>query len=93
MPPPTQRASLGALQPEQPEARKSRRGRPPKEPPWLAWAAELYAQGYTLRKALRKLGVVLSWPERRNIYRLKRFRELVEAYRREHGDYRDDEGR
>jgi hypothetical protein len=58
------------------------RGRPPKEPPWLQEAAKMVAEGLTQRKALRRLGVELTTPERKNIYRWRRFRLYVERHRR-----------
>jgi len=67
----------------QPTARK--RGRPPKNPLWLADLADSYAQGIPMLRALRKMGMGdLTKAERKNIYRWKRFRQLVESY---HGKY------
>lgn len=60
---------------------RKRRGRPPNRPWWLPLVAEWVAQGLTLRKALRRYGVVLSQSERRNVYRWKDFRALVDCYR------------
>lgn len=66
---------------------KRNRGRPPRKELWLAEVAELYAQDIPLGRALRKAGVTwLGYPERKNIYRLKRFRQLVESYRRKQGE-------
>src|SRR5712692_9417235 len=48
---------------------KRRRGRPPKDQLWMYEAAELFAQGLTLRRAARRVGVSLSESELRNVYR------------------------
>ena len=67
--------SLPAPKPKRPK------GRPQKAPGWLALVAELFAGGLPLRKALWKYGPNLSQSDRRNIYRLTRFKELVAYYR------------
>jgi len=56
-----------------------RRGRPCKEPPWLKEVAQLVARGTPLRRALWSVNVyMLSEQEKKNIYRLRRFREYYE---------------
>ena len=78
--------AVGEPLPAQPPPKPKRsRGRPPKTTPWLAWAAELYAEGYSLRRALKKLGLSLTVAERKGIYRLKRFRQLVAEHRGKYG--------
>jgi hypothetical protein len=64
-----------------PPSVRKRRGRPPKRPAWLAFVAELAAQGVTLRKALRRYGVPLSRSQRRNVYRWRAFKAMMESYR------------
>lgn len=57
-------------------------GRPPYYPPWLKPAAQLVANGYTLRKALRRLGVTIPDAQLRQVYRWRLFREFYEEARR-----------
>lgn len=84
-PPPEHPAPTPQQAPQPAPKPKRGRGRPPKNESWLYEVAELHAQGYTLRRALKKAGVTwLSDTERRGIYRLKRFRQLVQHCRREH---------
>jgi hypothetical protein len=52
-------------------------GRPPKEPEYFLELARLYVRGRSLRKALKRLGTTLTEAEMRNLYRLKRWKELV----------------
>ena len=71
-------------------AKPRRRGRPCKEPTWLPEVAQKVAHGTPLRRALWSLGIYhFTERELKNIYRLKRFRELYEtakiAYYREWG--------
>ena len=76
---------------DQPDPKpRRRRGRPCKEPTWLAEVAQKVAHGTPLRRALWSLGIHhFTERELKNIYRLKRFRELYEtakiAYYREWG--------
>lgn len=55
-----------------PEKRRS--GRPAYYPPWLKPAAYLVANGYTLRRALWRLGVSIPESQLRQVYRWKLFR-------------------
>ena len=65
---------------------KCKRGRPQKYPWWLNDLAEYYCQGLPMLRALRKVGQGdLSKAVRKNIYRWKRFRQLVESYRGKYG--------
>jgi hypothetical protein len=69
---------------------RRRRGRPCKEPDWLPEVATKVAHGTPLRRALWSLGIYhFTERELKNIYRLKRFRQLYEtaklAYYREWG--------
>ncbi len=57
--------------------RRRKRGRPAKNDYWILLAAQYVAEGLTLRKALMRLGMNLRLAERKNIYRLKRFREAL----------------
>jgi hypothetical protein len=70
---------------------RRRRGRPPKALALgIVEAARYFASGYTLRRALKRAGVTwLSDAERRNLYRAKKFRELVEAFKRESENFCD----
>ncbi len=61
---------------------KRGRGRPPYFPPWLEPAAHLVANGYTLRRALWRLGVSIPENQLRQVYRWKLFREYYEEARR-----------
>lgn len=75
-----------------PTARPKRgRGRPPKALALgIVEAARYFASGYTLRRALKRAGVTwLSDAERTNLYRAKKFGELVEMFKREDGNFRD----
>jgi hypothetical protein len=64
---------------EEPERK---RGRPAHYPPWLEAAAQLVANGYTLRRALWRLGVSIPEKQLRQVYRWKHFREAYEDARR-----------
>ena len=60
------------------------RGRHPSEKGWYSEAAILMAEGLTLRKALRKLGITnLSEADIKNTYRRVRFRRLLREARGE----------
>jgi hypothetical protein len=61
---------------------KRGRGRPAYYPPWLEAAAKLVANGYTLRRALWRLGVSIPEKQLRQVYRWKLFREYYEEARR-----------
>jgi len=79
-------ARAETLPAEAPAKPKRKHGRPPKNPLWLDDLAESYAQGIPMQRALRKVGQGdLSEAERKSIYRLKRFRQLVERYRGQYG--------
>jgi hypothetical protein len=54
------------------------RGRPAHCPPWLEAAAQLVANGYTLRKALWRLGVSIPENQLRQVYRWTLFRKYYE---------------
>lgn len=62
--------------------RRRKRGRPAKNDYWIHLAAKYMAEGFTLRKALIRQGMNLTLPERKNIYRLKRFREALQRERK-----------
>lgn len=62
--------------------RRRKRGRPAKNDYWILLAAEYMAEGLTLRKALLRQGMNLTLAERKNIYRLKRFREALQHERK-----------
>jgi hypothetical protein len=59
-----------------------KRGRPAYLPPWLEPAAHLVANGYTLRRALWRLGITIPEKQLRQVYRWKLFREYYEEARR-----------
>ena len=60
---------------------KQGRGRPAYLPPWLEPAAQLVANGYTLRKALWRLGVRIPEAQLRQVYRWRLFWEYYEEAR------------
>jgi hypothetical protein len=65
---------------------KRKRGRPQKCPWWLPDLAESHTQGIPMLRALRKVGQGdLSVAERKNIYRWKRFRQLVASLAAKYG--------
>ena len=59
----------------------SRRGRLPIDPPWYVQAAEMVANGLSLRRALWRLGIQLTERELQNVYRHVRFRTYLEEAR------------
>lgn len=62
--------------------RRRKRGRPAKNALWIALAAQYVAEGLTLRKALLRIGMNLTIAERKNVYRLKWFREILQCERK-----------
>ncbi len=69
-------------EPNQVTASKKKSGRPAYYPPWLKPAAMLVANGYTLRRALWRLGVTIPEKQLRQVYRWKLFRQFYEEARR-----------
>lgn len=62
--------------------RRRKRGRPARNDWWIYAAAQFVAAGSTLTQALRRLGMIMSRAERKNVYRLKLFREAVQRERK-----------
>jgi hypothetical protein len=60
---------------------KQKVGRPAYVPPWLEPAAQLVANGYTLRRALWRLGVSIPDQQLRQVYRWRLFREHYDIAR------------
>lgn len=61
---------------------RRKRGRPARNDWWIYAAAQFVAAGSTLTQALRRLGMIMSRAERKNVYRLKLFREAVQRERK-----------